>query len=493
MTSTTDTRPVDRTRATTPAALVPDAHGNLMAGTPAASALYDRAVDRFLRFHPEVVDLAGRLVSEHPATPMGHVLMAYLCLTSTDPHDLDDASQAASALRALPGTSRERAHAEAIELWRRGNWSGAAARLDELLVQCPTDLLALLVGHQLDFFLGDQVNLRDRVGRSLGTLPADHPHAGFLLGMHAFGLEETGRFDLALDAGMQALDAHPDDVWALHAVAHVHEMRGDVGAGVRLMADPRHRWADDNLFTVHLWWHYALYLLEAGRIDEVLSVHDRRVHHVGSDGVPLELLDASALLWRLHLVGVECGPRFAAVADAWDIETRVTPWYVFNDVHAVMALCGADRLDEARKVLDRLAGSATDPHTGPTNRMMTAEVGLPVARALVAHSEGRHDDVLADLLPIRRRLRTFGGSDAQRDVVHQTVLDAAVRAGRADLAAALVRERLSLRPTSVVGWTARARLADAAGDDTARASALEAVDRHRVGWAAAVDGAPRRP
>jgi tetratricopeptide (TPR) repeat protein len=493
MANITETRAGAANRSVPRGALVPDAHGNLMSGSPAATELYDRAMDRFLRFDPAVVDLTGRLVSDHPDVPLGHALLAYLCLTSTDPHDLDEARGAAATLRSLPSTSRERAHADAIDLWLRGNWSGAATRLDELLVQWPTDLLALLIGHQLDFFLGDQVNLRDRVGRSLGTLPEDHPHQGFLRGMHAFGLEETGRYDAALDAGMRALDAHADDVWALHAVAHVHEMRGDIGAGVQLMADPRLRWADDNLFTVHLWWHYALYLLEAGRVDEVLAIHDRRVHHDGSAGVPLELLDAGSLLWRLRLLGVDAGDRFSAVAAAWDLGTRDTPWYVFNDVHAVMALCGADRLDDAGQVLDRLAAVAADPSSGSTNRMMTAEVGLPVARAMVAHTEGRHDDVLADLVPIRRRIHTFGGSDAQRDVVQQTLLDSAARAGRADLAAALVRERLSLRPSSVVGWTARARLAEASGDGDGRTSALEAVGRHRAGWTAAIDRADLRP
>ena len=46
---------------------------------------------------------------------------------------------------------------------------------------------------------------------------------------------------------------------------------------------------------------------------------------------------------------------------------------------------------------------------------MTAEVGLPACRAVVAFTEGRHDDVVAELLPIRSALHRFGGSHAQRD------------------------------------------------------------------------------
>ena len=46
-----------------------------------------------------------------------------------------------------------------------------------------TALLALAIGHQLDFFLGDAGNLRDRVGRSLPELDPHHPHVGFVRGM----------------------------------------------------------------------------------------------------------------------------------------------------------------------------------------------------------------------------------------------------------------------------------------------------------------------
>ena len=119
---------------------------------------------------------------------------------------------------------------------------------------------------------------------------------------------------------------------------------------------------------MHLWWHLALYLLEAGRIDDVLSIYDATSTTRRRDGVPLEMLDASALLWRLRLDGVDAGDRFAALADAWSTRTDAEPWYVFNDVHAVMALCGAGRIADARAVVrppDRTSpGPPPVPRTG---------------------------------------------------------------------------------------------------------------------------------
>src|SRR6185295_11208372 len=113
-------------------------------------------------------------------------------------------------------------------------------------------------------------------------------------------------------------------------------------------------WGSGNLFTVHNWWHLTLYLLEAGRADEALAIYDARVHNDDSPGVSLEMLDASALLWRLTLDGIDTGDRYAKLAQAWEGQLFDEPWYVFNDLHAVVALCGAGRLADARAVIERL-------------------------------------------------------------------------------------------------------------------------------------------
>jgi hypothetical protein len=218
----------------------------------------------------------------------------------------------------------------------------------------------------------------------------------------------------------------------------------------------------------------------------VLAIYDARIHNSASGPAALELLDASALLWRLRLLGVDSGDRFDALATAWATRPGAgEPWYVFNDVHEVMALAGAGRLSEAHERLDAMADSISDG-AGPTNRAVTAEVGVPVARALVAAAEGRHADVVADLWPVRPPLHHFGGSHAQRDVVQQTLVDAAIGSDRLDLAEALLRERLALRPSSTFGWSRRALLAAAKGDRQGEAGArrTEATDAARF---AAVD------
>jgi len=453
---------------------VTDELGNPLTGSAPDAALYDRTVDRLLRYHPDVLDLGPDLVGR--GVPMGMVVWAYLHLMSTDAHDLAVVAQLGPRLAGAGLNERERAHALAIDAWAGGDWQGAARMLDDLLVRWPADPVGLMFGHQLDFFLGDAQNLRDRPLRSLPAF-GDHPHAGFVRGMAAFGLEEAGHYERARDTGFEALATHADDVWAVHAVVHTFEMEGLVGDGIEFLRTRVDDWGTGNLFTVHNWWHLALYELEAGRPDEALAIYDAEIHHAGSAGAPIEMLDASALLWRLYLDEVDTGGRFGPLADAWSAKTA-TPWYVFNDLHAAMGFVGAGRLDEARGLVAALESWV--PRAAGTNRTMTADVGLPAMRAVVAFAEARYDDVIDELMPIRRAFHRFGGSHAQRDALARTLLEAALRGGRRDLALALSAERLGHRPASVYGWAKRAVALRAAGDEAGARQALARADAVRA-------------
>ena len=89
--------------------------------------------------------------------------------------------------------------------------------------------------------------------------------------------------------------------------------------------------------------------------------------------------------------------------------------------------------------------------------MMTAEVGLPTSRAVIAFTEGRHDDVVDELWPIRAHFQQFGGSHAQRDLLQRTLTDSAIRSGQLDLARGTAQraahparhEHLRLAPSGV--------------------------------------------
>ena len=453
-----------------------------MTGDSDTVALYDRALDRLVRFHPDIVELSEQLTAID-SVPMAWALSAYLQLMSTDAGDVAGARAAWESLSQLGSNEREQAHAAAIGAWIHGHWNEAAARLDDLLTVWPTDLLALMLGHQLDFFLGDAQNLRDRPIRSLREFDPDHPHTEFVRGMAAFGLEEAGHYEQALDAGLAAVGANPDDVWGIHAVVHTYEMQGRVDEGIRFLASDRTHWKSGNMFTVHNFWHLALYHLDAGQPERSLAIYDTDIHHAGSAGVPIEMLDGSALLWRLLLDGVDTGARFDALAQAWTPKVAGESWYAFNDLHAVMAFAGAGRLDDIRALIaDRerwLDGS------GGSNARMMAEIGLPACRAVLAFIEDRHSDVIDELMPIRRTFNHFGGSHAQRDALQRTLLESALRSSQYELARALTSERLGVRESSVYGWKQRARALRGLGATAAAAEAEQRAAGYRGEFAKA--------
>ena len=447
-----------------------------MTGSAPAVAAYERAIDHLVRFQPEVVAATASAAAEDPGCVLAHLLGAYLALMSTEEGAVAGAREAL-ARAAPPGSPgdaslrpRERAHLAAARRWAGGDMTGAGVMLAEISVHWPRDLLALAVGHQVDFFSGDAVSLRDRIGRALGARHDDDPHVGFLYGMYAFGLEECNIYGLSADAGQRAVELNPDDVWGIHAVVHTHEMQGQIPEGIRFLRDREAQWQAGNFLNVHNSWHYALYLLQGDDVAGALAVYDRFLHHAGSQDVALELLDATALLWRLQLEGIPAGDRWLPLAQAW---TRMlTPgFYPFNDMHAIMAYVGVGDLARAAEVVSALERVVAEGDRATTGWQMTSAVGLPVCRSLLHFGRGRYQQVLGELLPIRARIHEFGGSHAQRDAVERTLLEAAIRAGQTDLALALVSERLSVRECNTYAWSKRARLLTATADPGGAASA----------------------
>jgi tetratricopeptide (TPR) repeat protein len=451
-----------------------DQHELEMTAAAAAVGPYDRAVDDVLHFRPEMLTNASEAAEADPGCPMAAALGAYLRLLSTEPADAADARRILAEFRAttigrrfLP---REEAHLGAAEAWVTGDMHGAGRVLRRLAREHPRDALALAVGHQIDFFTGDALSLRDRIAEAIATWPGDHPHHAPLSGMLAFGLEEAGDYERAEQIGRGAVERDPRDVWGIHAVAHSLEMRARVREGLRYLDERRADWGEGNALAVHNWWHAALFTLETGDVHAVRRLYDERIHHAQSAGLALELLDASALLWRLLLDGHVEAARWQALAQAWGAQVE-TPFYVFNDVHAVMAWAASGDLARGDRLIADRERYLSAPRPGASNYAMTARIGLPACRAVMAFVAGRYGEVIDHLAPIRHHLNEFGGSHAQRDALQRTLLEAAIRANRADLASFLIRDRLHAKPDSPYNWRQQARLMKAAGDPGAAAEA----------------------
>ena len=379
-------------------------------------------------------------LADSPGLVMGHVLKAYLHLLGTEPGGLPVARDAHRAALALPANDRERRHVQAIGHVTEGRWLAAGRVLEDLSVEYPRDALALQAGHQIDFFTGDSRMLRDRIARALPAWGRGLAGYHAVLSMHAFGLEETGDYARAEVQGRLSVDLEPRDGWGQHAVAHVMEMQGRRREGIAWMRANSDGWSRDSFFAVHNWWHLALFHLGLDELEEVFALFDGPIYGKTSN-VVLDMVDASALLWRLHLRGVDVGDRWDTVADQW-APVAVAGNYAFNDMHAMMAFVGAGRSGAAEAVLE--AQRATMGGAGD-NAVFTREVGHSAALAIRAFGDGDYAGAVELLRPVRSYAHGFGGSHAQRDLIDLTLIEAAARSDQDRLVAALLAERANAR------------------------------------------------
>jgi len=421
-----------------------DAQGHRVSGATAQSLqAWEQAAHEMRRMVDDPVASVERSLALAPEMTMAHVLKAWLHLLGTEPDGIPVARAACEVASRLPADDRERRHVEAARAVAEGRWREGGLRLEDLSLRYPHDTLALQAGHQVDFFRGDSRMLRERMARVLPSWDPEVPGWHAVLGMHAFGLEETGDYALAEAQGRHAVELEPRDGWAWHAVAHVHEMRSQPHAGIDWLEPARATWAQGSALATHNTWHLALFRLELGEEDAALQLYDEAIGGTGS-GLVLDLVDASAMLWRLKLRGVDVRERWSALADRWQALAAASR-YAFNDLHAMLAFVGADRVQPQQLVLQAQARAMQGD---ADNALFTREVGSPAVQAIQSFARGDFAAAAATLRGIRHHAHRFGGSHAQRDLLDLTLIEAALRGHDAPLALGLAAERLARRPHS---------------------------------------------
>lgn len=393
-----------------------------------------------------------------PDFALGQAIRGVSCLLLGRAEMVDVARVAyAAALAGAPATMREIAFVHALGDWLNGRPSRAAARMQVILNLNPRDALAMKMIQAIYFVMGRPDAMRSSIE---GVMAAwdDHPARGYLLGCHAFTLEETGEFARAERIGREGVDLAPDDAWGLHAVAHVFDNTGRARDGLNWLTGRESSWAHCNNFRFHVWWHRALMHLDLGEHDTALALYDADIRAEKTDDYR-DISNGASLLSRLELEGVNVGNRWQELADL--SETRATDGCLaFADLHYMLALCGGERDAAAAGLIARM--QATRP-MGNEARQVIAHPGLHVAQGLQAFAAGEYSVAWMHLRAGRADLQQIGGSHAQRDVFDRITIEAALRGGYADAAGALLRDRMARRAGSVDGYTA------------ARLSLIEAV------------------
>jgi tetratricopeptide (TPR) repeat protein len=424
-----------------------DQQGLTLAGSPESAAAFDRAIADYYGLTGDPVGILRQALARDPDFALGGAAIAALYMIGGFRGDHPEVVKALSAAEPAirRASERERRHIAAATAWAEGETSQAILGWEAILVDHPTDALALRLAQDAYFFLGRSLAIRDCAARVLPAWDRDNPLTSFILGLYAFGLEETGDLARAEDFGRKALAGNPRDAWATHALAHVMETANRQDEGVAFLKSTHADWGGAHFMAGHNGWHLALFLIEQGLVGEVLADYDRFSAPKLADDATLDRIDAAALLWRLELVGVDVGNRWAPVARAWmaHVDDHVL---AFNDLHGALAAARSPDSGDVRRFRHSL--DAYERLGSGDNRQVTAEVGRGLIDGVLAFAGSDYPRAVEAILPVRYEVVRIGGSHAQRDIVNLTLIAAAERSGQWRLARALLAERAGVRPTA---------------------------------------------
>lgn len=382
------------------------------AGEEASVRAWDEAWGDLLHFRGDPLERLTEPNRADESFALGPVFCAaYRLLGGARPDspeiaaDLDRAGRRAC-------TEREVGHAAAAAALAAGEFTEAGRRW-EALARGTRDLAAVRLAHDVYLHVGDDRGKLRASAAAVGSWSAGDPGWGFVQGQHSFALEESGRYSEAERFGWLALEHDPLDLWALHALAHVYESTGDQAAALDLLGGRRETWSDQHALAVHVWWHLALRLMAAGRLDEALGIHD---HQAPAATTAFSLCDLASLLWRLELAGADAGGRWADLADAFAVR-RERHTCGFLDFHAALVYARCPDHPEASAFFSGVSTA----HAGADSE--NADIFNSVVRPLVeAIRVGDADPAgaLSLLDSIGGRLHRIGGSVVQRDLVGLT-------------------------------------------------------------------------
>jgi tetratricopeptide (TPR) repeat protein len=422
--------------------MVTDAYAlPITTASPAAREAYDRAVHGFLGWDARALELFRAAAAEDPGLALAHA-GAGLTLFLDERFDEARAAMATAQAAAASQTPRERSHVEALALLIAGKSADAERVMREHLDAHPRDLLVLQRLYFIWFWQGrfpEMLGLTSRFARH---------YAGdsFMPGLHAFALEQGGRCDEAVRVALAALRRNDRDAWAVHAFAHaVYEMAA-FETGIGRLPAAIHPCQHLGWFRNHLVWHLTLMHLSRGDYARALRL-SRSVFERAPSAIAGDLHDSISLLWRLELCGVDVADRWRPFTDiARDRLTRLG--LLFHVVHVAMALSGGRDLVAAERQVALLRERVPKDRTG-----LIGPLALPMVEGVQAFGRGEYRRTIALMEPLRGRIVELGGSRAQRDVFHDTLLEACFRAGDVDRAQRLLAERIARRPDH--HWLAR--------------------------------------
>lgn len=430
-----------------------DRYGLALSASPEAAIAYTTALEALLRVQSGAEISLQLAATVDPGFALAHAGLALLGHEWGAAVDVETSLDAAVESVRVRGDERERSFVAAVEARIRRPGPEAAAQLLAHIRHYAEDALAVSIAVPTIAFGGATEVPQEAWSLVEGLAPA-YGSDWWYAGMLAFIRQEQERWDEAAELSARALAEVPTSGHAVHARAHVFYETGQHDAGLDFL-DP---WIDTSgraaSHRAHFAWHAALHELAVG--DDV-AVRRRYAAQLAPPAVSgmRALVDSASLLWRARLAGAWAGeePPVQSVLEVVDADLLTRPRTAFATLHVAVARAAAGD-SAALTALGAHAAASSDP-------VMNAAV-VPVIAGLCQLVSGQPSAAADTLQQSLVQLWRVGGSNAQRDVIEDTLLYAYIEAGRCEQALALLTRRLDRRPSP---------------REQARLSALQAASR----------------
>ncbi len=415
---------------TTPSKPARDLYDLRLSTSQEAADAYNAGVAALLKVQSGALEAVASSIAHDPTFALGHAALGLLGHEYCAAVDVE--ARMASAKRlALRASERERRHVHAVAAHIGGDSGPLIAHLRTY----PLDALLLSVAVPTIAFAGvttvpqESWSIVERARPAYGT---DWWYSGLL----AFVRQEQRRWDEAMNLSCASLDVEPAAGHSVHARTHVHYETGDHVGGRDWLDGWIHGAGESSDNLAHYSWHAALHELSLGDFAAVRSRYAAELAPPTVVGCRA-LVDSCSLLWRWAITpGAAAVPGVDTVIDDIDQHLLDRPPTPFVALHSAVTLCALGQSDRL-EALERWAREHSDP--------TYAEVVSPLTSALQALVEGDAGlaaDRLGELLTSIWRL---GGSDAQREIVEDTLIAALLAAARFDEARTVIDRRLDRR------------------------------------------------
>jgi tetratricopeptide (TPR) repeat protein len=422
----------------------------LTTGSVIAVESYIKGIDRFLAADVGADIALAHAIEADEAFAAAYATQALMQqFQGTAAAAKESAAQARACLAGL--SKRERQYVEAIAMFVDGDGSRVLPLVLEHLDEFPCDAVLLFLRGFLNARSG-RADWQQEQFAYLTHLASQYGDDWFFLGQYAFAHHAINRFEESRQIAERSLVRNPRCGHAVHSLTHVFYETNAHAAGDAFLAGWMANYDRSGPIHCHLAWHQALFALSMGQYARVMELYERAICPEVAR-TRTSMYDAASLLWRYQIYGcTEDALPWTAVCE---LAGRMTaqPGMAFVDANAALALAAAG--DEAAfgRLIDGLR--ALDAQGHPT----AGRVVLPLAQGIWAFARGAYDEAIQWIEPIADQIVRIGGSNAQREVFEDTLLEAYLRAGRYAQAEALLRQRLGQRPSARdFFWLGRAQL-----------------------------------